>query len=53
MKRGVWEDEVNEFGQVTNVSMLKPIGKPVDPSEEEQKNNPRSRSAKLRIAERI
>lgn len=53
MKRGVWEDEVNEFGQVTNLSMMKPIGKPVEPGEEELKQNPRSRSAKLRIAERI
>jgi 16S rRNA (cytosine1402-N4)-methyltransferase len=53
MKRGVWEDETNEFGQVTNVSMLKPVGKPIEPGEEELKNNPRSRSAKLRIAERI
>lgn len=53
MKRGLWEDEVNEFGQVTNASTLKPLGKPVEPGEEELKANPRSRSAKLRIAERI
>ncbi|MGB5018896.1 MAG: 16S rRNA (cytosine(1402)-N(4))-methyltransferase, partial [Candidatus Moraniibacteriota bacterium] len=28
-------------------------GKPIGPSEEEQVKNPRSRSAKLRIAQRI
>ena len=27
--------------------------KPILPSEEEQKNNPRARSAKLRVAERV
>ena len=54
MKRGVWEDEVNEFGQVTNKPTLRPLTqKPIEPGEEEQRNNPRSRSAKLRIAEKI
>ena len=32
---------------------LRAIGKPITPSEQEQMANPRSRSAKLRIAERI
>ncbi len=54
MKRGVWADEVNEFGQVTNSALLRPLTpKPVEPGEEEIKNNPRARSARLRIAERI
>jgi 16S rRNA (cytosine1402-N4)-methyltransferase len=54
MKRGVWQDETNEFGQLTNVSTLHPVSpKPIEPGEEEQKENPRSRSARLRIAERI
>ena len=33
--------------------LVKNIGKPLQPSEEEVKNNPRARSAKLRIAERV
>jgi 16S rRNA (cytosine1402-N4)-methyltransferase len=54
MKRGVWENETNEFGQITNQPTLRPLTqKPIEASEEEQKNNPRSRSAKLRIAEKI
>jgi 16S rRNA (cytosine1402-N4)-methyltransferase len=33
---------------------LKPVTpKPIEPGEEEQKKNPRSRSAKLRVAEKI
>ncbi len=54
MKRGVWEDETNEFGQVTNKATLRPLTpKPVEPTEEEVKQNSRARSARLRIAERI
>jgi 16S rRNA (cytosine1402-N4)-methyltransferase len=54
MKRGVWEDEVNEFGQVTNKALLRPLTpKPIEPTEEETKANPRARSAKLRIAEKL
>lgn len=54
MKRGVWEDDVNEFGQVTNKAQLRPLTpKPIEPTEEETKQNPRARSARLRIAERI
>lgn len=54
MKRGVWEDEVNEFGQVTNKALLRPLtSKPIEPTEEEIKSNPRSRSARLRIAEKL
>ena len=54
MKRGVWNDEVNEFGQVPNKALLRPLTpKPIEPTEEEIKQNPRARSARLRIAERI
>lgn len=54
MKRGVWQDETNEFGQVTNAATLRPVVRQsIEPGEEEQKNNPRSRSARLRIAERL
>jgi 16S rRNA (cytosine1402-N4)-methyltransferase len=54
MKRGVWADETNEFGQVTNKALLRPLTpKPIEPAEEETKQNPRARSAKLRIAERV
>lgn len=54
MKRGVWDDAVNEFGRVTNKALLRPmIAKPIEATETETKNNPRARSAKLRIAERL
>jgi len=54
MKRGVWKDDTNEFGQLTNKSLLRSLTpKPIEPGPEELKNNPRSRSAKLRIAERL
>ena len=32
---------------------LRPIGKPIVPTEREQQQNPRSRSAKLRVAEKV
>jgi 16S rRNA (cytosine1402-N4)-methyltransferase len=45
------EDSTDPFGQRTPLPLLKIITKkPVVPSEEEQKRNPRSRSAKLRVA---
>jgi 16S rRNA (cytosine1402-N4)-methyltransferase len=55
MKRGTWEeDEKDVFGRTTNKATLKPLtNKPVEPSEEEMKKNPRARSARLRIAEKI
>lgn len=54
MKRGVWQDETNEFGQVTNAGSLRPLTpKPIEPTEEETKRNTRARSARLRIAEKI
>jgi 16S rRNA (cytosine1402-N4)-methyltransferase len=48
------EDPPDPFGQSKATSLLKVITKrPVTPGEKELKENPRSRSAKLRIAERI
>ncbi|PZF72332.1 16S rRNA (cytosine(1402)-N(4))-methyltransferase RsmH [Taibaiella soli] len=54
MKKGKWEETVDMFGRVTEPAQLKPLTpKPIEPTEEEQKNNPRSRSARLRIAEKL
>ena len=48
------EDPPDPFGQSKATSLLKVITKrPVTPGEKELKENPRSRSAKLRVAERI
>ena len=55
-KRGTFEEEQDNNPFTTNVSKreLKVITKkPIVPSDEEQKRNARSRSAKLRIAEKI
>ncbi len=55
-KRGSFEEEdtSDPFGRSTANPLLKAITKkPVIPGDTEQKQNPRSRSAKLRIAERI
>ena len=53
MKAGNAEGKVeqNFFGRITSPYRL--IGKMITPSQEEQERNPRSRSAKLRIAEKI
>lgn len=55
MKRGSWEEEEKDvFGRSTHQPMLKPLtNKPIEPTEEEIKNNSRARSARLRIAEKI
>lgn len=45
------ESEKDFFGNIN--APLKPVGKLIVPSAEEISNNPRSRSAKLRIAEKI
>lgn len=48
------EDGADPFGQNTPIPLLKIITKkPIVPSEQEQKRNPRSRSAKLRVAEKV
>ena len=52
MKRGYFGEDENMANEHT--PMLKPVNaKPIEPTEDEVKNNPRSRSARLRIAERI
>ncbi len=52
IKRGRW-DEPGEYEEPVK-PLLKPVNpKPIEPTEEELKNNPRSRSAKLRIGERV
>jgi 16S rRNA (cytosine1402-N4)-methyltransferase len=52
MKRGRW-DEPGEYEEATKPPLRLVTAKPVEPTEEEQKNNPRSRSARLRVAEKI
>ncbi|MFI5195505.1 MAG: 16S rRNA (cytosine(1402)-N(4))-methyltransferase RsmH [Chitinophagales bacterium] len=52
IKRGRW-DEPGEYEETVK-PLLRPVNqKPIEPTEEEIKNNPRARSARLRIAERI
>ena len=53
MKAGNVEGKVEQdfFGRITSPYRL--VGKMITPSQEEQERNPRSRSAKLRIAEKI
>ena len=53
MRAGNIEGEVTQdvFGR--KQSALRPVGKPQVPSDEELAQNPRSRSAKLRIAEKV
>jgi 16S rRNA (cytosine1402-N4)-methyltransferase len=54
-KHGTWEDAGPDmFGRVEVKATLKPVNnKPIEPTEEEIKNNSRARSARLRIAEKI
>jgi 16S rRNA (cytosine1402-N4)-methyltransferase len=56
LKRGSFgdEDTTDPFGQSTVTPLLKVITKkPISPGDQELQENPRSRSAKLRAAERI
>ncbi len=52
MKKGYWgEVEKDMYGREVKEAMLKPLSnKPVEPTEKEIKENPRARSARLRIA---
>ena len=54
-RRGTFEEtEENPFIMNRSVNELKVITKkPIEPGEEEMKRNPRARSAKLRVAEKI
>jgi len=56
MKRGDWDEEVdtgNMMGVEKKKAPLKPVNaKPIEPTDAEIKNNPRARSARLRIAEK-
>jgi 16S rRNA (cytosine1402-N4)-methyltransferase len=55
IKKGTWEEEETDvFGRAENKANLKAVNnKPVEPTEVETKKNPRARSARLRIAEKI
>jgi 16S rRNA (cytosine1402-N4)-methyltransferase len=54
-RRGTFEEtEENPFIMTRSVNELKVITKkPIEPTEEEMKLNPRARSAKLRVAEKV
>ena len=52
IQRGRW-DEAGEYEEPVKPLMRPVTAKPVEPSEEEQKHNPRSRSARLRVGEKI
>jgi 16S rRNA (cytosine1402-N4)-methyltransferase len=48
------EEEDHPFQTIEKLRVLKPVNKkPIEASQEELKRNPRSRSAKLRVAERV
>jgi len=50
----VEETEENPYMMTEKVNELKPVTKkPIIPTEKEIKTNPRSRSAKLRVAEKV
>lgn len=55
IKKGTWEEEeADVFGRVESKATLKAVSaKPIEPTDEEIKKNPRARSARLRIAEKI
>lgn len=52
IKKGRW-DEKGMYEEETPSALKQVTPKPIEPTEEEIKNNPRSRSARLRIAEKI
>ncbi|MEI8278187.1 MAG: 16S rRNA (cytosine(1402)-N(4))-methyltransferase RsmH [Bacteroidota bacterium] len=53
-KKGRWDEQESFPGMVEERPPLKQIhAKPIEPTEEEIKRNPRARSARLRIAEKV
>lgn len=53
-KGNLEEDKRDPFGREESKWVLKPLTpKPIEPTEEETKQNPRARSARLRVAEKI
>lgn len=52
IKRGRW-DEPNEYEEVAPPPMRPVNAKPIEPTEAEVKSNPRARSARLRIGEKL
>ncbi len=52
IKRGRWDD-AGEYEEPVKPLLMPVNAKPIEPSEEEIKHNPRARSARLRIGERI
>jgi 16S rRNA (cytosine1402-N4)-methyltransferase len=55
IKNGSWEEnEIDFLGNRKTISSLKAINnKPIEPTENETKNNPRARSARLRVAVKL
>ena len=51
IKKGRW-DEQGEYEEKTQPPLHPVNAKPIEPTEEEIKNNPRARSARLRVAEK-
>ena len=52
MRAGNWEGDVQQDIYGSSHAPLSPMGKPAIPSDEELQQNPRSRSAKLRVGEK-
>ncbi|MBQ7496179.1 MAG: 16S rRNA (cytosine(1402)-N(4))-methyltransferase RsmH [Bacteroidaceae bacterium] len=53
MRAGNFDGDVQQDIYGNSHSPLRPVGKPVTPTAEEQASNPRSRSARLRVAEKV
>jgi 16S rRNA (cytosine1402-N4)-methyltransferase len=53
MRAGNFEGNVEQDFFGNRKAPMKPLGKVIVPDQEEQQRNPRSRSAKLRIAEKL